>query len=97
MNGAEIDIRLSVGHRSKGRKQALPSGKSSKNCNCPGRSRTGQGRTSFLKKRSKKHLIMLASAFPDRASLVRRRFLVLFFKKEPLSATWPCLSASIPG
>jgi hypothetical protein len=28
-----------------------------------------EGRTSFLKKRSKKPLIVLAAAFPDRASL----------------------------
>jgi hypothetical protein len=37
-----------------------------------------------LKKRSKKLLIILASAFPERLSQTDKSFLVLFFKKEPL-------------
>jgi hypothetical protein len=59
------------------------------------------GRPSFLKKRSKKLLIILASACPDRLSQVSQMFfLVLVFKKEPLSATWPLLGVfmfRLPG
>jgi hypothetical protein len=42
------------------------------------------GRSSFLKKRSKKLLDVLVAAFPDEAGQTRKSFLVLFFKKEHL-------------
>jgi hypothetical protein len=42
-------------------------------------------RPSFLKKRSKKLLVILASAFPERLGPVRKSFLLLFFKKEESS------------
>jgi hypothetical protein len=41
-------------------------------------------KSSFLKKRSKKLLPVLASVFPDRLSHMNKSFLVLFFKKELL-------------
>jgi hypothetical protein len=44
--------------------------------------RQAEVRPSFLKKRSKKLLIMSASAHPDKLSQMCKSFLVLFFKKE---------------
>jgi hypothetical protein len=57
-----------------------------------GEGKQAQARPSFLKKRSKKLLPVLASAFPDRLSPDSQKFLVLFFKREPLSSftRWPC-------
>jgi hypothetical protein len=42
---------------------------------------------SFLKKRNKKLLIVLASVCPARLSQMCKSFLLLFFKKEALSSS----------
>jgi hypothetical protein len=47
----------------------------------------GKGRTSFLKKRSKKLLTFSASASPDRASSKSQKFFAAFFQKSSLSST----------
>jgi hypothetical protein len=50
----------------------------------------------FLKKRSKKLLIILASACPDRLSQGLQEFFGAFFKKALLSATCLCLALAGP-
>jgi hypothetical protein len=52
-----------------------------------------QESTSFLKKRSKKLLIISASVLQERPKPNSQSFLVLIFKKEPLSAA--CLGPAL--
>jgi hypothetical protein len=53
----------------------------------PAKATISEARASFLKKRSKKLLIISASALSGRLSPGVHSFLVLFFKKEPLPFT----------
>jgi hypothetical protein len=61
---------------------------------CAGLSGEGKARPSFLKKRSKKLLLLEADA-GDRSATAIKSFLVLFFKKELLS--YPFAEVPTPG
>jgi hypothetical protein len=58
---------------------------------------SGRAPTWAVTKRSKKLLVLLASACPGGSAQVRKSFLVLFFEKEPLPSCHACANDELTG
>jgi hypothetical protein len=61
-----------------------------------GKGKQAQARPSFLKKRSKKRLPVLASAFPDGLSPDNQKFFGSFFQKRTTSFLHPIARYGVP-